>query len=273
MMARRGVFALVLLLMGTLGFAQVTTAPLSIWGNFDDEKVTQPLTLSEGTYAVFHTTDGDFIAKLFPDKAPQTVENFIGLATGKKQWTHPITQTVSSKPLYNNTQIYRIVKDVQINGGDPTSKGYGGPGYTLNLETHPDLTFNERGLLAMDSSGRDKANGSRWFITLTPLPDFTGHYTIFGKVIGGLDVVREISRKPTRRPLEPLEPTVVNTIDIVIVPPKHVTTATFSEENGIRVITVEKEFTSLEPKTEEEAEETTPTKVEKETTSPATEKK
>lgn len=270
MSLRSAVAWIVGLALPMVGMAQ-TTAPLSsfLWGNPHDEVLTQPLTLTAGTYAVFHTTDGDFIAKLFADKAPKTVENFVGLATGKKEWTHPITQVVSSKPLYNNTLIYRIVKDVQIDGGDPTNKGYGGPGYTLDLEISPDLKFDAPGMLAMANSGRNKANGSRWFITLMPLPDFTGRYPIFGKVIGGLDVVREISRKPTRRPLEPLEPTVVNTIDIVEIPPNHTTTASFSTENGVKVITIEKEFKPVEGKTETDEGETTPSaEPAKETTKP-----
>jgi len=250
-----------------LAAAQTTSVPLSLlWNNPEDEIVTQPLKLTAGVYAVFHTTDGDFIVQLYRDKAPKTVENFIGLATGKKPWTHPITQVTSTKPLYNNTQIYRIVKDVEIDGGDPTNKGYGGPGYVLDLEVSPDLKFDAAGILAMASSGRDKANGSRWFITLLPLPDYSGRFTIFGKVIGGLDVVRQISRKPTRRPLEPLEPTVVNTVDIIEVPPRHETVATFSTQNGIRVITVEKEFTGPP---EEETEETSPTKRAEAPTSPS----
>ena len=94
-----------------LAAAQTTSVPLSLlWNNPEDEIVTQPLKLTAGVYAVFHTTDGDFIVQLYRDKAPKTVENFIGLATGKKPWTHPITQVTSTKPLYNNTQIYRIVK-------------------------------------------------------------------------------------------------------------------------------------------------------------------
>ncbi|MCX7625646.1 MAG: peptidylprolyl isomerase [Candidatus Sumerlaeaceae bacterium] len=264
-MCRRLIALIATLLLAATTFAQ-TTAPLSfLWGNPEDEVITQPITLTEGVYAVFHTTDGDFIVKLFRDKAPKTVENFIGLATGQKEWTHPITQVTSSKPLYNNTHIYRIVKDVEIDGGDPTNKGYGGPGYTLDLEISPDLKFDSAGLLAMANSGRNKSNGSRWFITLVPLPDFTGRYTIFGRVIGGLNVVRQISRKPTRRPLEPLEPTVVNTIDIIEIPPKHQTVATFSTEKGVTVITVEKEFKGPE----EESEETSPTTTQDKATSPS----
>ncbi len=246
--------------------AQQTTATLSILlGNLEDEVVTQPLKLTQGVYAVFQTSDGDFIAQLYPDKAPKTVENFVGLATGKKEWTHPITQVTSKKPLYNNTLIYRIVRDVEIDGGDPVNKGYGGPGYTIDKEIAPDLKFDIPGMLAMAAGGRDQSNGSRWFVTLSPLPDFSGRYTIFGKVIGGLDVVREISRKPTRRPLEPLEPTVVNTIDIIEVPAGQEMTATFVTENGKRVIRIEKEVKTPE----EESEETSPTLTKEEETSPA----
>ncbi|GIX43766.1 MAG: hypothetical protein KatS3mg130_0174 [Candidatus Sumerlaea sp.] len=265
----RGLAVLFLCALAMAGWSVETTGTvgrgLSLWSNATDEVVTEPLTLTEGTYAVFHTSDGEFLVRLYPDKAPKTVENFVQLATGKKEWTHPITEARSSRPLYNNTLIYNIVEDVAIKGGDPTNKGEGGPGYMLDLEVSPDLTFNERGVLAMQSASKNKANGSRWFITLVPMPDYTGRYSAFGKVIAGLDVVRQISRKPTKRPLEPLDPTVVYSIEIIEVPPKHVTTARLATENGIRVVTVDKEFKSLEKPAEEE-EETTGTKASSEET-------
>jgi peptidyl-prolyl cis-trans isomerase A (cyclophilin A) len=209
-----------------------------------DQENTGPITLDSGEYAVFHTTDGDFIVKLYQKETPKTVENFVGLATGRKRWKHPVTLVESSQPLYNNTAIYEIMRDVVIRGGDPLDQGTGDPGYTLDPETPPGVGFDSAGILAMQKSGQ-KSNGCRWFIALTPFPDWTGKFTAFGKVVGGLDVVREISRKPTKRPFVPLEPTLVNSIEIVEIPANQQTTASFSTEGGAKVLTIEKNFKTV----------------------------
>jgi peptidyl-prolyl cis-trans isomerase A (cyclophilin A) len=262
---RQLVFALVMGVFATgSGWGQEETSePLGIsaWKSFEDEALTQPITLDAGTYAVFHTTDGDFLAVLRADKAPETVKNFVGLATGKKSWKHPITLADSDKPLYNNTPIYEILKDIAIRGGDPIGKGRGGPGYNLEKETSKDLGFDSPGILAMQLSGK-QSNGSRWFVSLVPFPDYTGRYTVFGKVIGGLDVVRAISHKPTKRPAVPLEPTILNSVEIVEIPAGKRTSASFSTENETRVLTIEKEFQAVDepkPEVKPEDEETSPT--------------
>lgn len=206
-----------------------------------DEKITGPFKLESGTYAVFHTTEGDFIAQLFPDKAPNTVENFVGLATGAKPWTHPITLTQKTEPLYNNTAIYHIAEDIVIRGGDPVGKGVGGPGYNIEIESSPDLTFETPGMLAMERAGA-QSSGSRWFVALTLFPGWDERYAIIGRVVGGLDVVRVISRKPTRRPGTPLDPTMVNSIEIVDVPANMRATASFAEEKGKRFLNVDPDF-------------------------------
>lgn len=213
----------------------------------DTDATTQPFKLASGVYAVFHTSEGDFLAQLFKHDTPKTVANFTGLATGQKHWKHPITLQESNQPLYNNTIVYKIVPDIVIQGGDPINKGTGGPEFTVDLETTPGLAFDKPGMLAMDSTA-GKSNGSRWLVSLSPFPDWTGKYTIFGKVIKGLDVVGDISRQPTKRPSVPLEPTLVNSIEIVEVPEKQSATASFSEEQGKKVLTIEKGFASVEPR-------------------------
>lgn len=207
-----------------------------------DEEPSGPITLKAGKYAVFHTSEGDFIAQLFDKETPKTVSNFIGLATGKAHWKHPISMADMNQPLYNNTTIYKIVRDVVICGGDPIDKGTGGPGYTLERENAPSVNFNQAGVLAMDNSGK-QSNGSRWLVTLMPLPDWKDRFAPFGHVIGGLDVVRDISRKPTKRPLVPLEPTLLNSIEIVEVPQGQQTTASFSTEDTKKVLSVDRNFT------------------------------
>jgi peptidyl-prolyl cis-trans isomerase A (cyclophilin A) len=210
----------------------------------NDDAATGPLTLDGGTYAVFHTSDGDFIASLFTSEAPNTTRNFTDLAQGRKSWKHPVTLAESNRPLYNNTTIYRIIPDTIIFGGDPINKGQGDSGALLPLE-NTSRQFNEGGLLAMDGNGTE-ASGSRWFVTLRPFPDRNGHYTIIGKIAGGLDVVSLISNKPTKKPQVPLDATLLSSIEVVEVPQGMKTTATFSTEDGKRVLSIDRNFTRTE---------------------------
>ena len=211
----------------------------------NDEVATGPISLVAGTYSVFHTSDGDFIVLLNSTETPNSAKNFIDLALGKKSWRHPVTMVESTKPLYNNTTIYRIIPDTIIFGGDPINKGSGDSGALLPLETSPDQQFNQGGLLAMDGNG-SQSSGSRWFITLRPFPDRNGHYTIIGKVVGGLDVISTISNKPTKKPQVPLDATLLSSVEIVEIPQGKKTTATFSTEDGRRVLSVDPNFTEAE---------------------------
>jgi peptidyl-prolyl cis-trans isomerase A (cyclophilin A) len=147
-------------------------------------------------YAVFHTSKGEFVVELFPDKAPKTVENFIGLATGKKEWQHPATKEVmKGKPLYDGTVFHRTIRGFMIQGGDPLGTGIGGPGYTFEDE-FSDLKFDQPGYLAMANRGPN-TNGSQFFITVAPTPHLNNRHTIFGKVVKGMDVVIAISELPS----------------------------------------------------------------------------
>lgn len=131
--------------------------------------------------AVFHTSAGELKCELFPDKAPKTVENFVGLATGKKDWTNPATGKVEhGKPLYNGTIFHRVIPSFMIQGGDPLGQGIGGPGYKFEDEFDPSLSFDRPGRLAMANSGPN-TNGSQFFITDVPTPWLTGRHTIFGQ--------------------------------------------------------------------------------------------
>jgi len=120
--------------------------------------------------AILHTTAGDLKCELFPDKAPKAVANFIGLATGKKDWTNPATgQAVHGKPLYDGVIFHRVIPGFMIQGGDPMGTGTGGPGYKFDDELHADLLFDLPGRLAMANSGPN-TNGSQFFITEVPVP-------------------------------------------------------------------------------------------------------
>jgi len=164
--------------------------------------------------AVIHTSDGDITIELLKDKAPKTVENFIGLSNGKKTWTDPKSgEVVNGRPLYNGTIFHRTIDGFMIQGGDPMGNGMGGPGYRFANEDS-DEKFDKPGIVAMANAGRD-TNGSQFFITVAPYPSLNGGYTIFGKVTSGMDIVNKIVKKPTGPQDRPLQPTVIKNIDII----------------------------------------------------------
>src|SRR5271154_4517834 len=133
------------------------------------------------TTAVIHTTAGDLHCTLFPNVAPIGVENFIGLATGTKDWTSPVTHAKKhGVPLYDGTIFHRVIAGFMIQGGDPKGDGTGDPGYKFKNEVSSDLTFDKPGRLAYANSGPD-TNGSQFFITEVATPHLNGNYTIFGQ--------------------------------------------------------------------------------------------
>src|SRR5690242_17087529 len=128
--------------------------------------------------AVIQTTAGDFNCTLYQDKAPVTVENFIALAEGTKDWKNPVSKaTKHNTPLYDGTIFHRVIPQFMIQGGDPAGNGTGDPGYKFKNETSPSLTFDRPGRLAYANAGRD-TNGSQFFITEVPYPSLNGGYTI-----------------------------------------------------------------------------------------------
>ena len=164
--------------------------------------------------AVFETTMGNITIKLFSDRAPKTVENFIGLATGKKEWTDPQTgKVMKDKPLYDGTVFHRVIPDFMVQGGDPLGKGTGGPGYRFEDEVHSSDKFDRDGILAMANSGPN-TNGSQFFITVKPTPWLSGKHTIFGEVTQGMDIVKKISTVDTMPGDVPKTPIVIKKVKI-----------------------------------------------------------
>ena len=131
--------------------------------------------------ATIHTNYGDIVVDLFGYEAPLTVENFIGLADGTREWKHPRTGELQNGPLYKDVIFHRIIKGFMIQGGDPLGIGVGGPGYQFKDEIHPELTFSKPYLLAMANAGPG-TNGSQFFITTDETPWLNGRHTIFGEV-------------------------------------------------------------------------------------------
>lgn len=166
---------------------------------------------SDVTGATLHTSLGDIEVVLFPDKAPETVANFVGLAEGDKA-TNP---TTGDDRFYDGTIFHRVIKDFMIQGGDPEGTGRGGPGYTFDDEIHPDLIFDEPGKLAMANSGPN-TNGSQFFITTVPTPWLDGMHTIFGEVADeeSLEVAVAISQVPTDANDRPTEDVVLESVTI-----------------------------------------------------------
>jgi peptidyl-prolyl cis-trans isomerase A (cyclophilin A) len=166
------------------------------------------------TTATFVTNHGSFTAELMPGHAPKTVQNFVDLATGGREWTDPRDNQKKSDALYPGTIFHRVIKGFMIQGGDPAGTGMGGPGYKFADEVPFDgPRFDKPGLLAMANAGPG-TNGSQFFVTVTATPHLTGKHTIFGEVTEGYDVVETISKVATGAQDRPAEDVVIERIDI-----------------------------------------------------------
>jgi peptidyl-prolyl cis-trans isomerase A (cyclophilin A) len=164
--------------------------------------------------ATFVTNHGSFTATLMPEHAPETVQNFVDLATGGRTWTDPRDGRTTQEPLYPGTIFHRVIDGFMIQGGDPTGTGRGGPGYQFDDECPPDgPTFNQVGRLAMANAGPG-TNGSQFFVTVGETPHLNGRHTIFGQVTDGYDVVEEIAGVATGPQDRPAEDVEIERIDI-----------------------------------------------------------
>ena len=167
-----------------------------------------------GTYAVLETSEGTVVCRLFEREAPKTVQNFVELAEGKREWTHPVTHTKSAGRLYDGTIFHRVIPNFMIQGGDPAGTGFGGPGYRFEDETKGSPhKFDKAGKLAMANAGPN-TNGSQFFITVAPTPWLTGNHTIFGEVVEGQDVVDKIANLPRNPQDKPVKDVKVNSVTI-----------------------------------------------------------
>ena len=167
-----------------------------------------------GTYAHFNTNEGKIVVRRFEADAPVTVKNFVDLAEGNKEWTHPGTRAKSNDKLFSGTIFHRVIPDFMIQGGDPTGTGMGGPGYRFQDETKDSPhRFDKPGKLAMANSGPN-TNGCQFFITVAATPWLTGNHTIFGEVVEGQDVVTKISLVPRNSQDKPHKPVVLQSVVI-----------------------------------------------------------
>ena len=181
----------------TLALVFMTTACAA--GSFWDFKKNEGESKVANRIAVFDTNMGEFEIELFEDKTPITTKNFIDLA---------------QEGFYDEVIFHRIIDGFMIQGGDPTGTGMGGPGYTIEDEFTPELTHESEGILSMANTGRPHTGGSQFFITLAATPWLDGHHTVFGKVIKGMEVVREIGHVKTGPQDRPVHDVVINKITI-----------------------------------------------------------
>jgi len=166
-----------------------------------------------GMYAVFETNHGTIVAQLFPDKAPKTVENFVGLAEGTKADKDPNLGEMVKRHFYDGLTFHRVIPNFMMQGGDPTGTGRGGPGYRFEDEIDPTLKFDQPGRLAMANAGPN-TNGSQFFITQTPTEWLNGKHTIFGQVVEGMDLVDKICSTLGSQSGAPKEPVTIKKLTI-----------------------------------------------------------
>jgi peptidyl-prolyl cis-trans isomerase A (cyclophilin A) len=159
-----------------------------------------------GTYAIFETSQGNIVIRLLEKEAPKTVENFIGLAEGSKEFTNESTGKKEKRNFYDGLSFHRVIPQFMIQGGCPRGDGRGGPGYTFPDEFNSSLKHSKAGKLSMANSGPN-TNGSQFFITVAPTPWLDNRHTIFGEVVEGQDVADKISNAPrdsSDRPRTPI---------------------------------------------------------------------
>jgi cyclophilin family peptidyl-prolyl cis-trans isomerase/FKBP-type peptidyl-prolyl cis-trans isomerase len=167
--------------------------------------------LEDGIYAEFITNKGTFIVKLHHEQTPMTVANFVDLAEGKNSM---VDEQYRDKPFYDGLVFHRVIKDFMIQGGDPMGTGSGGPGYRFPDEIVPELKHDKKGILSMANSG-PATNGSQFFVTVRPTPHLDGGHAVFGEVVKGLDIVEAISVVPTAQGDRPVDPVVIEKLNII----------------------------------------------------------
>ena len=176
-----------------LSVAMISSAALAADGKF-----MSAATKGKDLWATISTSQGDIVIKLFSKDAPKTVANFVGLATGEKEFTDPSTNKPMKKPFYDGLVFHRVIEGFMIQGGDPLGVGSGGPGYTFEDEFKSGRAFDKVGLLAMANRGPN-TNGSQFFITTSMPTHLNNHHTIFGEVISGYEVAEAISKMKNER--------------------------------------------------------------------------
>ncbi len=154
----------------------------------------------------FKTNMGNFSAELYAKECPETVWNFVNLAEGRQE-------TKKEGNFYDGLIFHRVIEGFVLQGGCPEGSGMGGPGYKFDCECRADLKHDSEGILSMANAGPN-TNGSQFFVTLNPTPHLDGRHTVFGKVIDGIEVVREIGQVRTGMMDRPMNDIVMESVTI-----------------------------------------------------------
>ncbi len=196
---------------GSAPSAPAAPSVASVTGPISLQQATEGLAGKGALYADLETDKGTLSCKLFEDKAPKAVANFVGLARGKQPFKDPLTGKWTERPAYDGTVFHRIIKGFMVQAGDPSGTGRGGPGYEFPDELWPGARHDRAGQLSMANTGPNH-NGMQWFITDDAAPHLDGDqmlarppsYTIFGEC-APLDVVHALAGVPVRgeRPIAP----------------------------------------------------------------------
>ncbi|HEX5483143.1 MAG TPA: peptidylprolyl isomerase [Terriglobia bacterium] len=175
-----------------------------------------PIELNQpaGLYAVFETTMGRMVCKLFPEKFPVTVQNFIELAEGKKKWHNAAEREWEERRYYDGLGFHRVIPDFMIQGGDYMGTGAGSVGYKFQDEFSPEMVFDKPGKLAMANAGPN-TNGAQFFVTVAPTPWLNQKHTIFGEIVEGQEIAKAISETPRDVRDRPLKPVIMRRVVIV----------------------------------------------------------
>jgi peptidyl-prolyl cis-trans isomerase A (cyclophilin A) len=165
-------------------------------------------------YARFVTSMGNIVIQLEEQRAPKTVRNFVGLATGTQEWVHPRTrQSHKGVPYFDGTIFHRVIPDFMIQGGDPLGQGTGDPGYKFADEFHPELRHSGPGILSMANAGPG-TNGSQFFITERATPHLDNRHSVFGRAVAGAALIKQIARVPTGPRDKPVKDVVLERVEI-----------------------------------------------------------
>jgi peptidyl-prolyl cis-trans isomerase A (cyclophilin A) len=175
--------------------------------------------LPTGLYAIFTTSKGVITAKLYEKYTPESVQNFVGLAQGTKEWRDPRTGALVRRPMYNNITFHRVIRNEMIQSGDPTGTSGHNCGFTIHDEFLPGLQFNRPGRLAVANTGAPDSGACQFFITVGSVTEWDNKYTIFGDVVKGLDVATAINHAPLRGD-KPVDPVVLKSVSIERIGPE-----------------------------------------------------
>jgi len=166
-----------------------------------------------GVYATLETSEGRIVARLFEDKTPKTVKNFIELAEGRREFVDPKTRQKVTRPFYDGLTFHRVIPEFMIQGGCPRGDGTGGPGYQFEDEFHPTLKHDQPGTLSM-ANGGPNTNGSQFFLTVAPTPWLDNRHSVFGRVVEGQDIATRISELPRDANDRPRQPVILKKVVI-----------------------------------------------------------